>query len=289
MEIGVMIMRANVVRVGILLLGIGCGGFVMAGPSGHTRSVEIIAHRGASDEAPENTLAAVNLAWRQRADAVEVDVYQSKDGRIVVLHDGTTKRTAGVDKPVTEQTLAELKALDAGTWKAKRWAGERIPTLAEVLATIPKGRRMFVEIKCGPAIVPELQAVVKASKKSPQQIVFISFSPEACSAVKRALPAHAVYLLCGFRKDEKTGRWLPTAEELMALARNAKLDGVDLGAAEPMNADLVAKIKAAGLGVFVWTVDDVGLAKSLVKAGVDGITTDQPGSLRKQLATPQAK
>src|SRR5258708_20977535 len=74
--------------------------------------VEIIAHRGASDEAPENTLASINLGWQQNADAVEVDVYLSKDGQIVVIHDALTSKTAGVRRRVSDQTLAELKRLD---------------------------------------------------------------------------------------------------------------------------------------------------------------------------------
>ncbi len=77
-------------------------------------SVQIIAHRGESYSAPENTLAAVTLAWQRNADAVEVDVHLSKEGRLVVIHDDNTRRTAGVDRKVREQTLAELKALDAG-------------------------------------------------------------------------------------------------------------------------------------------------------------------------------
>src|SRR4051794_19310515 len=79
-------------------------------------SVEIVGHRGASHDAPENTVAAIKLAWKQKADASEFDVYLSKDGKIVVIHDGTTKRTAGVAKKVIDQTLAELRELDAGKW-----------------------------------------------------------------------------------------------------------------------------------------------------------------------------
>src|SRR5262245_27937128 len=78
--------------------------------------VEVVAHRGASDEAPENTLAAFRLGFEQ-ADAVELDLHLSKDGHAIVIHDKTTKRTAGLDRPVAEQTLEELKALDAGGWK----------------------------------------------------------------------------------------------------------------------------------------------------------------------------
>src|SRR6266446_92874 len=99
--------------------------------------MKIIAHRGASHDAPENTLAAVNLAWQQGADAVEIDVHLSSDGEIVVIHDDNTRKTAGLRKKVSAQTLAELKALDVGRWKHSKWAGESIATFAEVLENVP--------------------------------------------------------------------------------------------------------------------------------------------------------
>src|SRR5262245_4724666 len=95
--------------------------------------VEIVAHRGASYDAPENTLASLKLAWEQKADASEFDVFLSKDGKIVVIHDADTKRTAGVDKKVVSQTLDELRALDVGSWKNAKFKGEKIPTLDEML------------------------------------------------------------------------------------------------------------------------------------------------------------
>src|SRR5438552_9814499 len=114
------------------------------------QGMEIIAHRGASHDAPENTLASVNLAWRQHADAVEIDVQFSKDGKLVVIHDNSTRRTGRVNKKVSEQTLSELRRLDVGRWRGRTWSGQRIPTLDEVLATVPHGKRLYVELKCGP-------------------------------------------------------------------------------------------------------------------------------------------
>jgi len=102
--------------------------------------VEIVAHRGASFDAPENTVAAIKLAWEQKADASEFDVYLSKDGKIVVIHDATTKRTAGDDMKVALTNLDELRKLDVGKWKNAKFAGEKIPTLEEMLATVPSGK-----------------------------------------------------------------------------------------------------------------------------------------------------
>ncbi len=95
----------------------------------------IIAHRGESYDAPENTLASINLAWQRDADAVEIDVRLSKDNKVVVFHDKTTRRLGGRNESVKNQTLEELKELDVGSWKSEKYKNEKIPTLTEVLAT----------------------------------------------------------------------------------------------------------------------------------------------------------
>src|SRR5690242_8830167 len=95
--------------------------------------LDLVGHRGASHDAPENTVASFREAWRQGADAAELDVHLTKDGRLVVIHDGDAKRTTGSPLKVREATLAELRRLDAGAWKGARYAGEKLPTLAEML------------------------------------------------------------------------------------------------------------------------------------------------------------
>jgi glycerophosphoryl diester phosphodiesterase len=245
--------------------------------------VDIIAHRGASYDAPENTLAAVNLAWRQNADAVEVDVQLSKDQKLVVIHDDNTRRTGTVDKKVSNQTFSELRLLDVGRWKGRQWAGERIPLLEEVLAAIPDGRRLFIELKCGPEGVRVFRQTLDLSDKTPKQIVAISFSLDLVTRLKAGMPALEVCWICRFRRNWKTGRWSPAADELIATLTEAGLDGVDLDARGPINAPLVKKLKDAGLKAYVWTVDSPVQARRLVKAGVAGITTNRPGWLREKL------
>src|SRR5262245_9603118 len=105
--------------------------------------MEIIAHRGASHDAPENTLAAVRLAWEQGADAVEVDVHLSRDSRLVVIHDPTTKRTGNIRCRVLDRTFDELRRIDVGWWKGLRWERETIPCLESVIKTIPRNKRLF--------------------------------------------------------------------------------------------------------------------------------------------------
>jgi glycerophosphoryl diester phosphodiesterase len=240
--------------------------------------VEIVAHRGASFDAPENTLAAVLLGWEQGADAVEVDVMLSRDGRIVVIHDKDTKRVSGVAGKVVDKSFAELRRMDVGTWKGEQWRGERIPTLREVLATIPEGRRMFVELKTGAEIVPALTRAVTRSGKKSKQIAIISFSFEACAEAKKALPKNKVYFLSGFKKSK------PKVATLIGQAREAGLDGLDVDGRKLSEAGAGKQIKAADLEFHVYTIDEVALAKRLIKEGVDGLTTNRPQWLREQLA-----
>jgi glycerophosphoryl diester phosphodiesterase len=245
--------------------------------------VEIIAHRGASYDAPENTLAAVNLAWRQNADAVEVDVHLSRDGQIVVIHDESTRKTGGVGKKVSDQTLAELKTLDVGGWKAAQWAGERIPTLAEVLASVPRDKRLFIEIKGREVYVAEFGHTFRRSGRRPEQVVAIGFALETMAKIKRALPEIEVCWIAEFKRNWQRGGWLLKPETLIQKAKDAGLDGLDLGARGPITATLVNQVKEANLKLYVWTVDSPAKARKLKMAGVDGITTNRPGWLRERL------
>ena len=113
--------------------------FLLAAMSAH--AVEIIAHRGFSARAPENTLGSFELAWKNQTDACELDVYLTADGKTAVIHDKDTRRTAGVNLDVAKSKQAELTALDAGSWKGKEWAKQKIPTLEQALATMPKGKQ----------------------------------------------------------------------------------------------------------------------------------------------------
>ena len=243
--------------------------------------MEIIAHRGASHDAPENTLAAIHLAWQQSADAVEVDVQLSKDGKLVVIHDDNTKRSGGFARKVGAQTLEELRRLDVGRWKGKRWAGERIPTLAAVLATVPDGKRLFVEFKCGHEGIPEFKRAAKGAGKVP--MVAIGFSRETMRQLKAEMPDLEVCWISKLRRHWRTGRWLPAAEKLIAAAQEIGVDGLDLDARSPVNSALIERLRAAEMKVYVWTVDSPAMAHKLVAAGVDGITTNRPGWLREKL------
>jgi len=246
-------------------------------------AVEIVAHRGASFDAPENTVAAIQLAWKQHADGSEFDIYFTKDGKIVVIHDKDTKRTAGLDKPVVGQTLEELRLLDVGLWKNMKYAGEKIPTLLEVLATVPTGKRVFLEVKCGPEIVPELKRDLAKAKLKPEQTAVISFSAPVVAAAKKELPELKAYWIVGIVPNKKKPGKIWTIEELIAKGHEIKADGLDLSADPQITKEFVDKANAAKLPVYVWTVNDADIARKMIAAGVLGVTTDRPGWMREQL------
>jgi glycerophosphoryl diester phosphodiesterase len=244
---------------------------------------EIIAHRGASSEAPENTLSSFKRGYALKADAVELDIHLTKDGKIVVLHDFDTGRLAGVEEKVEDQTLAELRRLDVGQWGPWKGKGfsEKIPTLEEVLALIPEGQRLFIEIKPGPEILPELTNVLARSGKRPEQTAINGFGYETMRAAKARFPELQVYWLVA--PDDNDAN-LPGVNELIQQAKAARLDGLDLHFGFPIDKSFVGKVHAAGLKVYTWTVNDAGLARRQAEAGVDGIATDNCSQLREQLA-----
>jgi len=165
--------------------------------TGCKSNAAIIAHRGASYLAPENTVASAKLAWWKRADAVEVDVYLSSDNQVVVIHDKTTKRTAGGEElDVATSTAEQLRQLDVGSFKSETYAGERIPLLSEIIATVPPGKKLIVEIKCGPEVLGPLEEAIDAGGKR-DQIVIIGFGLDTVKASKQRMPDLPTYWLTG--------------------------------------------------------------------------------------------
>lgn len=230
----------------------------------------IIAHRGSSFMAPENTIASANLAWEQNADAVECDIYLTKDNRIVVMHDGNTKRTTGQSYKLAETNSDVLRALDAGSWKDAKYKGEKIPFLEELIATAPKGKKIVIEIKCGSEVFPTLKQVVNSSGKK-KQLIFIAFDWETIVKAKKLFPKNACYWLSSSAADVQA--------KLPEVAKN-KLNGVNLNN-RIIDQETVRKAKALRLKVLSWTIDDPEEARRLVDLGVSAITTNKPDLMRK--------
>lgn len=258
-----------------------CGLFcsLIAGVSGCRKPVEIIAHRGASYLAPENTVASVVLGWEKEAD-VEIDVHLSKDNRIVVIHDASTKHITGIDLKVKETTYKELRKLDFGSFKGKEFAQERLPLLDDVLKTIPPERKLYVEIKCGKEILPFLrQTIIESGKMS--QIVIIGFDIKVVTSSKELIDV-PTYWLKGTDKVKETEEWIPHDPKLVQMVKDRGLDGLDVHYAG-VTKEFVDAVKASGQKLYVWTVDDPQEANRLVELGVSGITTNRPGWLREQI------
>lgn len=265
------------------LLGLFCA---LAGPSS-AAGPAIVAHRGSSFDAPENTLASVRLGWKQNADAVEIDIHLTADQKIMVSHDGNTKRTAGVAHEIARTSSDTLRALDVGKWKSAEYTGEKMPFLKEVLATIPKGKRLYVEIKCGPEVLPFLMQEVKRYGKR-DRLVFIGFGFETMRQCKADMPDIPAYWLCSAVRDSSAGPLLVSGDfrlpvgEALDTVKKAGLQGIDV--AHPgIDAALVKEVFTRNLDIQAWTVDDPARARELAVLGVTGITTNRPVQIREGL------
>lgn len=244
----------------------------------------LIAHRGESFDAPENTLAATNLAWQRDAAAVEIDIQLSADQKIVVFHDLNTKRIGKRNKKIKRQTLAELRELDAGKHKGERWIGEKIPTLAEVLATIPSGKKIIIEIKSSADIIPFLKKDIEKSGLKNNQIEIICFNLSIIAAAKKALPQFkALWLL------DLDYLWInrivpPNIKRIISTTKKYNLDGINVWAGKQLTPEFAGQIKADNLLLYCWTVNDPIQAKKLFKMGVDAVTTDKQHFIKSELS-----
>jgi glycerophosphoryl diester phosphodiesterase len=244
----------------------------------------IIAHRGASREAPENTLESFCLAWKQGADGIEADFRLTVDGRIVCMHDETTVRTTGVALSVADTTLKELRRLDAGHWMGAPWSGAVIPTLDEVLAAIPKDTWFFIEIKSGTEIIAPLEKVLRASGLSPERIRLLSFSADLIAELKYCMPDWHACWLYDYRHILLNHIWHPSRERIIDTLQSSGAVGLASANRAFLDRDLVNMLKGLGKEIHVWTVDRLPAAQRVRALGVDSIMTNRPGWLRRQLA-----
>lgn len=238
----------------------------------------IVAHRGASYDAPENTLPAFQLAWEKEADAIEGDFYLTEDNQIVCIHDKSTGKYCPQDLSVADSTLAELKKLDVGNYKNRKFKGTQIPTIAEVFATVPKKKKIYVEIKCGPEIIPYLLPEIDKSSLTAEQVVIISFNAAVIEAMKKARPAHKAYWLTGFK--QVNGKTTPSFDQVINTLKEIKADGVSSSKTRLTNG-FVKAMRSAGFEHHVWTVNDQATAQKVFTWGARSITTDRPAYIRK--------
>lgn len=237
----------------------------------------VIAHRGASDAFPENTIAAFQEAFRQGADAIEGDFRMTSDGEIVCIHDEHTGRVAPVKVTVSTSTYEMLRGLHIGGKQAA--ADSRIPTFAEVAKLVPEGRFFYVEIKGKVQMVPRLMEEIAKSDLKISQLRLISFHPEVIAEVKKRNPKIQAYWLVS-RKRDRFGRVGPKWEAILQILESIQADGLSTKKTH-VGAEDIQRVKAAGYSFHVWTVDDPELAGKFLRAGVESVTTNRPGDLVK--------
>lgn len=224
----------------------------------------VVAHRGASAAAPENTLAAFRLAIAQGADGVELDVRASRDGHLVVIHDASVERVTGAQGEIAAMDLAAIRRLDAG-------GGERIPLLAEVLE-LARGRLLVdIELKIT-GIEAQVAALVREAGMA-GDVLITSFHEDAVAAARRLAPQIAVGLL---------QPW-PRPERATALGAPVLLPAI--GALTPSTASAA---RAAGLRVIPWTIRTAEEAAAALRCGVDGMIADDPRLVHAALAREEA-
>ena len=251
-----------------------------------------VAHRGASAYAPENTLAAVRCAVGHHADLVELDVQRSKDGALVLLHDTTLARTTNVRRLfpgrrpwlVSDFTYAEIRRLDAGSWRSDRFVGETVPTLTEAIEAVrTSGTGLLLELKAPalyPGIVADLASTLRQvpayleAATTANRLIVESFDHGAMHDHKSLEPSVPVGLLGA-----------PDTARLARLA--AWADQVNPGH-WTTDAAYVAAVRDAGMACLVWTVNRAAAMRRALRLGVDGVITDRPDLLRRQVAAHPA-
>lgn len=227
----------------------------------------IIAHRGASAHAPENTMAAFERAIREGADACECDVRVTADGSIVLMHDSNVARTTDGVGEVARMSRQEISALDAGSWKSSEYAGQRPPLLADVLDLHKDRATLCIELKdygCGEQVLRTIDACGAEDWAS-----VCSFDYAACAEARRYNALVPVAWIVSPAPGELT------AQEVVRRLLAANLQAVST-TVRFLSEELLMLCRKAGLGVWIWTVDEPASIARLLRLGVDAIIANDP-------------
>jgi glycerophosphoryl diester phosphodiesterase len=236
--------------------------------------VLVIGHRGAMGHAPENTIASFQKGYEMHADIIELDIHLSKDGELVVMHDGDVRRTTKGRGHIKDMTLEEIKSLDAGSHFGSAFKAERVPTLSEVLLWAKEKLPLAIEIKGDPHPTAGIEEKLLGHLREFQmldRVMVISFHHTSVKRVKELEPSVATGVLF-------TGRLVNVVEA----AKDALADSVR-PSWQYWSAELVDEVHDAGLTASTWTVNDEGTMEYLIAMGIDSIGTDYPDRLREVL------
>jgi glycerophosphoryl diester phosphodiesterase len=244
----------------------------------------IIAHRGASFDAPENTLASFREAWLQVSDGIEGDYCYTIDLQVVCIHDDDTQRTGGKRLVVSKSTLSELRGLEYGCWKDSKFRGEPIPTLTDVLSSLPRRKWCVIELKTGPEIVPLVKIELERSQVDPNFVLIIAFDWQTIAASKRLMPGIKAHWLTDYQQGPD-GEWTPTTHEIAETIKRSGADGLGTeNRPEVVTGEFLEDLRQMGIDEFhVWTVDQAAHAIYYAQLGAWGLTTNRPAFLRQQL------
>jgi glycerophosphoryl diester phosphodiesterase len=233
--------------------------------------VKITAHRGASGYAPENTLASMQEAINMKADFAELDVQETADGEIVLLHDDELKRTTGSSKNLWEMNYEDVKSLDAGSWFGEKYKGEPLPRLSDVINLVRGKIKLNIELKNNgheKELVDRTVKVVQNSNFS-NECFFTSFDYPKIRRVKEINPALKVGLI--FKRMPDSINVFTADIQLLSVHYSL------------VDSEFVKKAKENGKEVHVWTVNDEIEMKRLIDLGVTSIITNYPDKLKKVL------
>jgi glycerophosphoryl diester phosphodiesterase len=277
---GFQITRKRLLAVGIIgiVIAVGVGGLALQSVR-LDDDVKIMAHRGSSQAAPENTMAAFQRAIEDGADWIELDVQETADGEVVVLHDSDFMKLAGVDRKIWDATLSDLKEIDIGSWFAPEFKDERVPTLAEVLDECKRKIRVNIELK-----------YYGHDEQLEQRVADIVDAHDmAADVVAMSLKLEGVKKMKSIRPDWKVGLLMSvSAGDLNKL--DADFLAVNAGFA---NRRLIRTAHENGKEVYVWTVNDAPTMSTMISRGVDGLLTDKPAlaksvlEQRAQMSVPE--
>lgn len=252
----------------LLALGIAAS-LILGGCAGTNKQVMITAHRGDQSAAPENTLSAFEAAIENGADYIELDVTETKDGVLVILHDDSLMRTAGLEKNIWEVTYEETQQLDAGSWYSEDFAGEKIPTLEEVIELCKGKIKMNIEIKvAGQESEEFVEKIVNLIQKEDllSQCIVTSFDYDTVRTVKELAPSIQAGPILS-----KEGENLADYQDMDVFSISSKI----------LTKDMVKEAHEMGKPVHVWTVNDKSKIKKFWRMGVDNIITNDPGLVSK--------
>ncbi|MBS1369999.1 MAG: hypothetical protein HPZ91_08615 [Lentisphaeria bacterium] len=224
-----------------------------------------LSHRGESDDAPENTLAAYELAMERDSDGIELDIRLTADGKIVCVHDETIERVAGVKLAVAEATLAELRKFHP------------VPLLEEALAVLRPGKHMQIELKGKQPLAQPLKALLDRWSGDRGQLALSSFEEPTIRAAADLFPDLPRLLLTDLKQHFGT---FPNAEETAAYMRSLHCTGVSFLATPEAGRKFVDELHAAGMRVVCWGVSSDELGLAMARIGVDAMTNNHAVALR---------